>query len=76
MNKIVRLYASKLNHIETVTNDTTWNDFYMMMLNIHGLDSAAHALHVQSMRFRVVDESKFSLFMLKYSDVIVRISYE
>lgn len=77
MNKIVDVsyrlceYEEfKINHISSVV---FWSNFDKILLDSYGLEFTKDR---DVSLYKVVNESKFALFMLKYSDYIDKITYE
>jgi hypothetical protein len=77
MNKIVdvnyRLCEYEEFNCYDVSSVIYWNSFDGILLESYGLEFIK-AYDVSL--YKVVDESKFALFMLKYSDYIDEITYE
>jgi hypothetical protein len=75
MNKIVKVDGNLCDAEEfedDIYEPEFWKSFDRKMLEIFGLEY----IRVTVNNYKVIDESKFTVFLLKYSNYIEEISYE
>jgi hypothetical protein len=75
MNKIVKVDGNLCDAEEfeaDIYDPEFWRSFDRKMLELFGLEY----IKVTVNNYKVIDESKFTVFLLKYSNYIEEISYE